>query len=31
VICGTGVIGTGSGDSYYEGVYNGTFSWEISA
>jgi hypothetical protein len=30
VICGTGVIGTGSGDSYYEGVYNGTFSWEIS-
>jgi hypothetical protein len=31
VICGTGVIGTGSGEFYYEGVYGGTFSWEISA
>jgi hypothetical protein len=25
------VIGTGSGEFYYEGVYGGTFSWEISA
>jgi hypothetical protein len=29
-ICGTGVIDSGTnGQSYYEGVYNGSFDWEI--
>jgi hypothetical protein len=29
VICGTGVVGTGSGNAFYEGVSAGTFDWEI--
>jgi hypothetical protein len=29
-ICGTGVIDSGTnGQSYYEGVYNGSFDWEV--